>query len=133
MSTSEAVASNLSLVTDDSAPPVFMNNQVLVIIGNPVVVFPANLRVPWKFKGTLVFTLAGDEDTVFTGDGIQFLEPAPFTVTHVGQRKCELAVNNDNHSPGVTGTPFHYELLLSTAGRPFVIDPTVENDPPIAP
>ena len=130
MPTSEALASNLSLVDQDPAPapsPL----QVLVIIGDPIVVFHENLHVPWLFDGTINFVLAGDIDTQFTGEGVKFVEAAPFTVTNVAPRRCTVAVNNNNNLRGIVGVPFHYDLELTTGRGPFIVDPTVENDPPI--
>jgi hypothetical protein len=134
MSTSEAAASRISLVTEDPVPASSPKIQVLVIIGDPIVVYPANLQIPWDFAGTIVWTLASDDvNTVFTGQGVEFTEAAPYTVISVSERRCEASVNNDNPTPGVTSTPFSYDLLLTTGSHRFVIDPTVENDPPIVP
>ena len=49
MSTSEAAASKISLVTEDPVPASSPKIQVLVIIGDPIVVYPANLQIPWDF------------------------------------------------------------------------------------
>jgi hypothetical protein len=105
--------------------------QVLVIVGDPTVAFHEHLHIPWGFNGTIVFTLAGDDaNTRFSGEGVKFKEPAPFVVGTPGLRRCDVYVNNNNNSPGIVGVSFAYDLVLTTGTTSFIVDPTVENDPP---
>jgi hypothetical protein len=130
MSTSEALANNICLVTDAPAPASPPLIQVLVINGSPVVVYPSTLHIPWMFQGTIVFTLAADENTSFVDPGVVFSPDAPYTVLSTTPRQCVVSAKN-RAVPGVTGTPFSYDLVLSTPNHTFIIDPTVENDPPV--
>ncbi|MBV8544654.1 MAG: hypothetical protein JO088_07900, partial [Acidobacteria bacterium] len=48
--------------------------EVLVIPGNRFVVYPNHVKVPWQYKGTIVWRLAGGTDTIFREKGVKFDE-----------------------------------------------------------
>jgi hypothetical protein len=104
--------------------------QVLVVGGNgTIVVYPNSLKIPWKFVGTVQWTLAGEADTVFTGTGIIDDPDSPFTSPiFINPRLCEASVDNTNKSK--TGKRSRYEVTYRNALGPQRHDPTVENDSP---
>jgi hypothetical protein len=124
-----------------SAPPEkspFLPIEVLVIVlGESVVVYPSNLRIPWGYEGTIVWNLASNDSRLeFAKPGVVFLnDDAPFgQPTNDKPGQCQLSVTNIDTNSGKTGTQFHYNLQFVVTGSPsskiLKFDPTVENDPP---
>jgi len=125
MSAAEALPNPASAPLIDMSPDNVL--PVSVVIGDKVTVTPQNLVIPWGFNGTIIWTLDGGSGVSFVDDGVQFREPAPFTVDPAAGQICQATVNNDNRSQ--TGV-FAYDLIFSVKGAQRDFDPTVENDSP---
>ncbi len=95
---------------------------------------PLTLIVPWKYDGTIIFTLKeSPPDVKFDQQlgGVLFIDRfPPFTLIHAGEREYHFSAINDVNQPSQLGTFPYFVFLSEGYASTKGFDPTVENESP---